>query len=80
MAGEGGQPDEDLLEGISPELRAELIAVLSPAVETEETIAVWFAAREPEPEWESPAGWLISGRDPDAVLEQGWRYAARLAQ
>jgi hypothetical protein len=59
---------------------AEAVRALTPVVETPYTIAAWFTSSEPELEGLTPSDWLRDGRDPEAVIEQARREAARLAR
>jgi hypothetical protein len=58
----------------------EATRTLAPVVETTYTIAAWFTSPEPELGGATPSDWLRGGGDPDAVVEQARREAARLAR
>jgi hypothetical protein len=69
--GPNGQP----LPGLS-----EAVRTLAPVVETTYTIAAWFTSPEPELGGATPSDWLRNRGDPDAVVEQARREAARLVR
>jgi len=59
---------------------AEALRPLTPVVESAYTIAAWFTSPEPELGGATPSDWLREGRNPDAVVEQARREAARLSR
>ncbi len=47
---------------------------------TEATIVSWASTNQPDLDGETPASWLLAGKDPDRLLVAATRAAARLAQ